>query len=229
MPRYLVLGMGKTGLSIAQHLNKNEINAIYFDTRINPPELEAFKKSFNEADIYLVDHNNLPEDIDTIVVSPGINDDHPIIQLAIQRNIQILSDIDLFVRSTKKDFIAITGSNGKSTVTELVSFICNNGNLKASAGGNLGRPALDLLDDKVDIHILELSSFHLHRCQYLPAKVAVLLNISKDHLDWHGSEENYRNSKYRILKDALSSVYNRNLGDVVEYLNVNLKLTFVNN
>jgi UDP-N-acetylmuramoylalanine--D-glutamate ligase len=229
MPRYLVLGMGKTGLSIAQHLNKNEINAIYFDTRINPPELEAFKKSFNEADIYLVDHNNLPEDIDTIVVSPGINDDHPIIQLAIQRNIQILSDIDLFVRSTKKDFIAITGSNGKSTVTELVSFICNNGALKASAGGNLGRPALDLLDDKVDIHILELSSFHLHRCQYLPAKVAVLLNISKDHLDWHGSEENYRNSKYRILKDALSSVYNRNLGDVEEYLNVNPKLTFGNN
>ena len=229
MPRYLVLGMGKTGLSIAQHLKKNEINAIYFDTRINPPELEAFKKSFNEADIYLVDHNNLPEDIDTIVVSPGINDDHPIIQLAIQRNIQILSDIDLFVRSTKKDFIAITGSNGKSTVTELVSFICNNGDLKASAGGNLGRPALDLLDDKVDIHILELSSFHLHRCQYLPAKVAVLLNISKDHLDWHGSEENYRNSKYRILKDALSSVYNRNLGDVEEYLNVNPKLTFGNN
>ena len=226
MPRYLVLGMGKTGLSVAQHLNKNEINAIYFDTRINPPELEAFKKSFNEDDIFLVDHNNLPEDIDTIVASPGINDDHPIIKLAIQRNIQILSDIDLFVRSTKKDFIAITGSNGKSTVTELVCFICNNGNLKASAGGNLGRPALDLLDDKVDINILELSSFHLHRCKYLPAKVAVLLNISKDHLDWHGSEENYRNSKYRILKDALSSVYNRNLEDVNRYLNANPKVTF---
>ena len=102
MPRYLVLGMGKTGLSVAQHLNKNEINAIYFDTRINPPELEVFKKSFNEADIYLVDHNNLPEDIDTIVVSPGINDDHPIIQLSIQRNIQILSDIDLFVEVQRK-------------------------------------------------------------------------------------------------------------------------------
>ena len=131
-----------------------------------------------------------------IVDERGITNRDPI-----PYSIEIISDIDLFVENVTSDFVVITGSNGKSTVTELLSLMCKKAKIKASAGANLGRPALDLLNDKVDLYILELSSFHLHRCQQLPAKVALLLNISNDHLDWHDGEINYHQSKYRIYKD----------------------------
>ena len=227
MIRYLVFGMGETGLSVARHLKKMNIQAVYYDTRLNPPNLPSFEKIISKSDVILGNFNDrLFENIDCLVVSPGLSDKEPLIQKALQLGIKIISDIDLFVESVTKDFVVITGSNGKSTVTELLSLMCKKSNIKVSAGANLGRPALDLLKDNADLYLLELSSFHLHRCQKLPAKVAVLLNISNDHLDWHGSEKNYHQAKYRIYKEALSSVYNRNLKGCLSHLNSNPKISF---
>ena len=227
MIRYLVFGMGETGLSVARHLKKMNIQAVYYDTRLNPPNLPSFEKIISKSDVILGNFNDrLFEDIDCLVVSPGLSDKEPLIQKALQLGIKIISDIDLFVENVTKDFVVVTGSNGKSTVTELLSLMCKKSNIKVSAGANLGRPALELLKDNADLYLLELSSFHLHRCQKLPAKVAVLLNISNDHLDWHGSEKNYHQAKYRIYKEALSSVYNRNLKGCLSHLNSNPRISF---
>lgn len=227
MIKYLVFGMGDTGLSVARHLKKMNIQAVYYDTRLNPPNLPLFKKFISNSDVILGNFNDqLFEDIDRLVVSPGLSDKESLIQKALKLGIEIISDIDLFVENVTKDFVVITGSNGKSTVTELLSLMCKKSNIKVSAGANLGRPALDLLNDDADLYLLELSSFHLHRCQKLPAKVAALLNISNDHLDWHDSEKNYHQAKYRIYKEALSSVYNRNLKGSFEYLNNNPSISF---
>ena len=227
MIRYLVFGMGDTGLSVARFFEKMAISAKYYDTRLNPPNLFLFNQLSSKPEIILGDDTEkLLENIDRMIVSPGLSDKEPLIQKARQIDIEIISDIDLFVENVTSDFVVITGSNGKSTVTELLSLMCKKAKIKASAGANLGRPALDLLNDKADLYLLELSSFHLHRCQQLPAKVALLLNISNDHLDWHDGEINYHQAKYRIFKEALFSVYNRKLKESLKYINKNPSINF---
>ena len=158
--KYFVVGMGKTGLSVANFLKRNNENAIYFDSRKNPPQLDDFKKLFTKKNIFLekIETENI-DDVTHVIVSPGINDNNDLLKIFRKNNIPILSDIDLYVENSAKSFVAITGTNGKSTVTELVSFLCNNAGVKSSAGGNLGTPALDLIDDDAELHILELSVF----------------------------------------------------------------------
>jgi UDP-N-acetylmuramoylalanine--D-glutamate ligase len=204
-----VLGLGATGLSIARYLRRNEIDAIFFDTREEPPGVEELDDLWPDAELMLGDVS-LPKKIERIIASPGIPDSHPLIASARKAKLEVLSDIELFAREAKAPFIAVTGSNGKSTVTTLLFHMCNAAGLDVYAGGNLGEPALDLLDKKQpDIYVLELSSFQLQRTSKLPAEVAVLLNISLDHLDWHASEKEYRSSKYRVYREAKAAVINR--------------------
>jgi UDP-N-acetylmuramoylalanine--D-glutamate ligase len=154
-----------------------------------------------------------------IVVSPGIADSDDFLQSARKAGVEIVSDIELFVQESTAPLIAITGSNGKSTVTTLLSLMCLAAGRNALAGGNLGVPALDLLaEDEPDFYLLELSSFQLQRTSHLPAKVAVLLNVSADHLDWHASEDEYRQAKYRIFNEAEAAVVNRADEDVDKHL-----------
>ena len=144
--KYLVFGLGKTGLSIARHLFKENIDAIYYDSRSEPPEKELFEELFGKENIFLADYEeSILENVTAIVVSPGISDQNKLLKLGLKKNIKIISDIDLYVESSSRDFVTVTGTNGKSTVTELISYICNKSKIKASAGGNLGIPALDLL------------------------------------------------------------------------------------
>ena len=225
--KYMVFGLGKTGLSVAKYLRRNNIDAIYYDTRINPPNLNELKAIIPESKIFLGDCAQfLLTDVDRLVVSPGLNNNEPLIQKANNLGIEIISDIDIFVENTIQEFVVITGSNGKSTVTELLLLMCMKAKIEAVAGANLGKPALDLLSENIDIYLLELSSFHLARCHHLPAKVAALLNISNDHIDWHGSEENYHQAKYRIYREAISSVYNRNNSKSLDYIGDRLNLSF---
>ncbi|MDJ0748550.1 MAG: UDP-N-acetylmuramoyl-L-alanine--D-glutamate ligase [Woeseiaceae bacterium] len=205
----LVVGLGTTGLSIARYLKRNDGNAIFFDSREEPPGLDTLNDVWPDADVLLGDVD-LPEGIDRIVASPGIPDGHPVLREARRRGLEIISDIELFARDAEKPFIAVTGSNGKSTVTTLLYHMCRADGRNVLAGGNLGEPALDLLDGEApDIYVLELSSFQLQRTATLPAEVAVLLNISPDHLDWHADENEYREAKYRIFADANAAVVNR--------------------
>jgi UDP-N-acetylmuramoylalanine--D-glutamate ligase len=207
----LVFGLGATGLSIARFLKRSGRAARYVDSRENPPGLEELGKIDKGADVVLgAATNRVLKDIARVIVSPGIASNEPLLKQARQASVEIVSDIELFVREAKAPFAAITGSNGKSTVTTLLSLMCSAAGKKVLSGANLGKPALDLLAEETpELYVLELSSFQLLRTKTLPAAVAVLLNISADHLDWHGSEPEYRAAKYRIFRQAKSAVFNR--------------------
>lgn len=205
----LVAGLGATGMSIARYLRRNNIGATFFDSREAPPGLTELEEIYPQADI-LLGVTELPNGIERIIASPGVPDSNPLLTKAIGEKIELISDIELFARDARAPFVAVTGSNGKSTVTTLLYQMCRADGREVLAGGNLGEPALDLLSQETpDVYVLELSSFQLHRTQHLPATVAVLLNISPDHLDWHRDEHEYRDSKYRVYREAEAAVINR--------------------
>jgi UDP-N-acetylmuramoylalanine--D-glutamate ligase len=205
----LVVGLGATGLSVARYLRRADLTATFFDSRDEPPGIDELAKISPAAKI-LLGGNTLPKGIERVIASPGVSDSHPVLKKALKKKLEIVSDIELFVREAEAPFVAITGSNGKSTVTTLLYHMCQADGREVLAGGNLGEPALDLLDqDTPDVYVLELSSFQLHRTQNLPAQVAVLLNVSPDHLDWHADEDEYRQSKYRVYREAKAAVVNR--------------------
>jgi UDP-N-acetylmuramoylalanine--D-glutamate ligase len=205
----LVLGLGATGLSVARYLRRKDIDAVFADSRDEPPGLDDLDKEWPDAEV-LLGASKLPGNAGRIVVSPGIADSDPILIAARKAKLEVISDIELFAREARVPFVAITGSNGKSTVTTLLYYMCRAAGRSVLAGGNLGQPALDLLNqDEPDFYVLELSSFQLQRTESLPAEAAVLLNISPDHLDWHASEDEYRESKYRIFREARAAVINR--------------------
>jgi UDP-N-acetylmuramoylalanine--D-glutamate ligase len=205
----LVMGLGKTGLSIARYLKRQDVDAIFYDSREEPPGLDELEELFPDAEVRL-GNDKLPRGVTRVIASPGIPDSHTLLEKARKKNVEIVSDIELFARDAKKPFVAITGSNGKSTVTTLLYHMCRADGRDVLAGANLGEPALDLLAaDEPDVYVLELSSFQLQRTRSLPAEVAVLLNVSPDHLDWHASEDEYRAAKYRIFDEAAAAVVNR--------------------
>ena len=207
----MVFGIGDTGLSIARYFLRKNVDAVYFDSRDEPPGLENLKEIAPDSEVILgkLTKKKL-KGVKRVIVSPGIADSDAMMTKARKADVNIVSDIELFVEDADADFVAVTGSNGKSTVTTLLALMCGAAGKQALAGGNLGQPALDLLaEDKPDLYVLELSSFHLQRTPDLPAKVAVLLNVSPDHLDWHKSEEEYRNAKYRVFAEASTAVFNR--------------------
>lgn len=207
--RDLVLGLGATGLSIARYLQRNKRDAIFFDSREEPPALGELEALWPDAET-LLGEVDLPDNISRVIASPGIEDKHELLEAARQAKLEVISDIELFARETQAPFVAVTGSNGKSTVTTLLYHMCQAAGRDTLAGGNLGEPALDLLDaDTPELYVLELSSFQLQRTASLPAKVSVLLNVTPDHLDWHADEDEYREAKYRIFREAQAAVINR--------------------
>jgi len=210
-PKTLVYGLGNTGLSVARYLVRRGEQALYLDSRKEPPGLPALKSLLPDAQVVV---GRLPDtcldQLERAIVSPGIAESDAELERLRRQGIDIVSDIELFVDAAPAGFVAVTGSNGKSTVTTLIAEMCEAAGVSVLAGGNLGRPALDLLDDDVpDVYVLELSSFQLQRTRRLPARVSVLLNIAADHLDWHRSADEYRAAKYRIFDQAGSAVINR--------------------
>lgn len=216
----LVYGLGSTGLSVARFLARNNQVARYVDSRAEPPGIDDLRDICGDAETFVGETpKKLLKNTSRIIVSPGISDSDAYLQAARDAGIDVVSDIELFVHEAKAPIVAVTGSNGKSTVTTLLSLMCEAAGRKGLAGANLGVPALDLLDeDQPDFYLLELSSFQLQRTANLPAKVAVLLNISPDHLDWHADEDEYRRAKYRIFDQAEAAVVNRADDEVWQHL-----------
>jgi len=206
----LVLGLGATGLSIARYLRRNNDDAMFLDSRDEPPGMDELNSVWPGANVVLGEMK-LPRNVGRVIVSPGIEDSHELLKKARKKKLEVVSDIEIFAREVQAPFVAVTGSNGKSTVTTLLFHMCRAAGREVLAGGNLGAPALDLLcEAKPDVYVLELSSFQLHRTKSLPAAVAVLLNVTPDHLDWHADETEYRQSKYRVYNEAHAAVVNRN-------------------
>ncbi|SUB36250.1 UDP-N-acetylmuramoylalanine--D-glutamate ligase [Pasteurella multocida] len=145
---------------------------------------------------------------DLIIISPGLAVKTPEIQTALAAGIEVIGDIELFCREAKKPIIAITGSNGKSTVTSLVAHMVNAAGLKVGMGGNIGIPALSLLEQAHDMYVLELSSFQLETTYSLKATSATVLNISEDHMNRYVDLEDYRQAKLKIYHHAQTAVIN---------------------
>ncbi|MDP1573713.1 MAG: UDP-N-acetylmuramoyl-L-alanine--D-glutamate ligase [Coxiellaceae bacterium] len=197
---HLVIGLGETGFSCIKYLRAKNIPVVVADTRDNPPHLADCRKQFPEVEIHL---GKLSEALSlkaaTIVVSPGISLEEPCIQKAREKNIPIVGDIELFVRDVKAPIVAITGSNGKTTLTTLMGELINHAGKKAIVCGNIGMPVLDVLAQEIpDFYVLELSSFQLETTYSLCAKVAILTNLSPDHMDRYETLDDYLAAKQRV-------------------------------
>ena len=207
----VVLGLGATGLSCARYLYRCGLTFTVVDTRANPPGLEALMREMPQVPVFL---GEVPaavvENAGELIVSPGLGLDQPLVVKAVAAGVDVVGDIDLFVREASAPVIGITGSNAKSTVTELVGQMARESGLKVAVGGNLGTPALDLLSDDCELYVLELSSFQLERAGHLNLAVATVLNISADHLDRHGNLPSYHRAKHKIFAGCQKAVVNKN-------------------
>lgn len=203
----VVAGLGISGVSAVNFLHENGYRVAVTDSREVPPGHEqipaAVQTSFGQLD------QDLLLQAEEIVISPGLDPQQPAIQAAIAKGIPVISEIQILRRATDKPIVAITGSNAKSTVTTLIGLMAQDAGVKVAVGGNLGRPALDLTHDDPDVYILELSSFQLEATSSLNAEVAVVLNMSEDHLDRHGDMAGYHAAKHRIFQGVKKVVYNR--------------------
>lgn len=200
-----ILGFGVTGQSVARFLLAQGIAPRVFDTRENL----VLPEEFVDLDITW---RAKPQDMAscaTAYVSPGLSLASCELEAARAAGVRLRSDIDLFFDHVPAPVLGITGTNGKSTVTTMVEHVLRASHVAAAAGGNLGLPALDLLDDEVQCYVLELSSFQLQRSEILPLRAATVLNISADHIDMHGDYANYVASKRRIYDAAAYKVWNR--------------------
>ncbi len=212
----LVLGMGATGASCARYLARRGVSAMFADTRRAPTGIIDIRRAMPEADVRTGSMPaDIPKAVSRLVVSPGLPMETPLIQLALQQGVEVLSDIDLFIAECTQPLLAVTGSNGKSTVASMVAAILDAAGWKVGVGGNLGPPALDLLELKADVYVLELSSFQLERSHELPAAAAVILNIATDHLDQHLTGESYTAAKARIYRACQTAVLNRDAPTVM--------------
>ncbi len=205
----VVIGLGVTGLSCARYLQRQGLPFSIWDTRTEPPGLETVRKELPDVPLYL---GEAPSEIlnsaSELVVSPGLPLDLPALIAARDQGAALLGDIDLFCREAAAPVIGITGSNAKSTVTELLGEMARAAGRRVAVGGNLGTPALDLLSDDVELYVLELSSFQLERALPLNLAVATVLNVSPDHLDRHGTLSNYHAAKHRIFRGCQHAVFN---------------------
>jgi UDP-N-acetylmuramoylalanine--D-glutamate ligase len=206
----IVVGLGKSGMSLVRFLARQGLAFAVVDTRANPPELANLREQFPQVDVRC---GELDVDFlcraSELLVSPGLALSTPALQQAAARGVKLSGDIDLFARYAKAPIIAITGSNAKSTVTTLVGEMAVAAGKKVAVGGNLGVPALDLLSDDIELYVLELSSFQLETTDQLNAEVATCLNISEDHMDRYASLAAYHLAKHRIFRGARQVVVNR--------------------
>ena len=205
-----VVGLGATGLSCVRFLHSKGIEFFVVDSRENPPGLAEAKKLCPADKIFTGDLSVLETlGVSELYVSPGIALSTPVLKRLAESGVAMRGDIDLFCDYTETPFIAITGSNAKSTVTTLVAELLNACGKKALAGGNLGLPALDLLSTSADFYVLELSSFQLETTHALKADLACLLNVSEDHMDRYQDLYEYQRVKQKVYRGCKAAVCNK--------------------
>ncbi len=199
-PNTLIVGLGKTGLSCARFLTAQGVPLAVTDSRVQPPGLIELQQNLPDIAVFVGGFDPAAfAAAQQLVVSPGVSLREPLIAEAMLRGTPVLGDIELFARYAKAPVVAITGSNGKSTVTTLVAEMAKSAGLTVRVGGNLGTPALDLLEAvEPDLYVLELSSFQLETTASLSAAAAVVLNISVDHMDRYQNMGEYIAAKERV-------------------------------
>ncbi|MDG6881712.1 UDP-N-acetylmuramoylalanine--D-glutamate ligase [Phocoenobacter uteri] len=201
-----IIGLGKTGLSCVHYFSDKKVNLQVMDTRTHPKGVDELPENVQLHTGSLNLEWLLRSDL--VVISPGLALTTPEIQAVLKAGIEVVGDIELFCREAKAPIIAITGSNGKSTVTTLTAEMVKQAGLKVGMGGNIGIPALSLLEKECDMYVLELSSFQLETTYSLKAKAATVLNISEDHMDRYNALEDYRLAKLKIYENAENVIVN---------------------
>ena len=206
----IIIGLGKTGLSCARFLAGRGEQFTVVDSRTSPPELDRFRQDYPDATLYLGDFDaQLLASARMLIISPGVPADHPAIRHAVENGAELVGDIELFARYATAPVIAVTGSNGKSTVASLISAMINAAGFNVCLGGNFGTPALSFLDKSPpDFYVLELSSFQLETVSSLNAIAAVVLNVSADHMDRYQGLDDYTQAKQRIYAGSGCMVIN---------------------
>ena len=197
----LIFGYGATGKSVESYFQKNKIEYfIHDDKKLDIENHLIFdKKKFNE--------------IDEVVISPGIKPSHPLVSEINSQGLTINTDIDLFNKVYKGKIIGVTGTNGKTTFVNLLTEYLNSHQIKSIAVGNVGKSPLEIVGDDYEYVVMELSSFQLYYLNNLILFKAIVLNIFEDHLDWHSDFEDYSNSKLKILK-FITNNENRSLQEL---------------
>ena len=198
----VVAGLGMTGQACLRFLLQQGQAVKAWDSRTSaqlPDDLSVVLEKGEVSDTFF-------NDVQEMVVSPGISVAHPVVEKARREGVSVIGDVELFSRYNKARLAGITGSNGKTTVTLLTTHILNTCGLYACAAGNVGKPVLDTLGGGHDIVVLELSSFQLETVSSLPLDAACIMNISDDHLDRHGTLAAYQAAKQRIYNNATHAV-----------------------
>lgn len=205
----IVVGLGITGLSCVRYLKSKGHSVEVVDSRENPPGLDSCSAEFPNVQVHCGSFDvDLLSSAAQLIVSPGVAISEPAIKEAQRRGVRVTGDVDLFSQLANAPVIAITGSNGKSTVTTLVAEMAKQAGIKVAVGGNLGTPVLDLLDEDVELYVVELSSFQLETTQQLNALAATILNISEDHMDRYSSKLAYLQAKQKIFKGCRYVIVN---------------------
>ncbi|UFN58006.1 UDP-N-acetylmuramoyl-L-alanine--D-glutamate ligase [Microbulbifer celer] len=215
--RKVVIGLGATGQSVVRFLLRQGSAPVVVDSRAQPPALDQFRAAYPDVPVECgaLNRGTLLA-ASEIIVSPGIALAEPAIAEAVAADIPVVGDIELFARELAKcarppKVIAITGSNGKSTVTTLLGQMAEHAGVAVKVGGNIGVPVLDLLAERElpELFVLELSSFQLETTYSLAPDVATILNISADHMDRYPTLGAYHQAKQRIYRNAQQLVINR--------------------
>ncbi|WKD48630.1 UDP-N-acetylmuramoyl-L-alanine--D-glutamate ligase [Microbulbifer spongiae] len=214
--RTLVIGLGATGKSVVRYLLRMGYAPVAADSRDHPPGLEGFRREFPQVPVETGSLN--PDTVlaaSEIIASPGIALAEPVLQRAMSDGIPVIGDIELFARALSREktsvkLAAVTGSNGKSTVTTLLGRMAEASGKTVRVGGNIGVPVLDLLQGPIpQLFVLELSSFQLETTYSLAPTVATVLNLSADHMDRYPSMVEYHRAKQRVYRHAQQFVINR--------------------
>lgn len=199
----LVIGLGASGRAAFSYLRRRGWQVLYTDR-------DAERADFSIDDWVSPEHleSRLPV-IDRVVVSPGVRPDWYPVRLVRERGLPIVSEIELFAESAQAPVLAVTGTNGKSTVTSLLGHMAGCAGINVAVGGNLGTPALELLSPTIELYVLELSSFQLEATMSLHTLASVVLNVDADHLDRYVDLSSYAQAKARIYNHAQFAVANR--------------------
>lgn len=200
--KVLVLGLGRSGVSAAEYLVQRGADVLLSEFAEVDEKKQELAEKLRNLGVRVETGGHSEEAMshsDIVVVSPGIAPSTDIIQKLEEGGKELISDVELAFRETRIPFIGITGTNGKSTTCALVSHILATAGLKAPACGNFGVPILDELQKKPDYLVVEVSSYQLHYCKQLAPQVGVWLNLTPDHIDWHGNLDRYTEAKQKLF------------------------------
>lgn len=227
----IIFGLGETGLSVARFLKRRGEHFVLVDTRDIPPNMALINEMFPETQqVFGAKKDFDISSFNQLVISPGLSHKEQLVEKAIASGISVIGDIELFSRHAEAPIIAITGSNGKSSVVTLVTEILQEAGYVVACGGNIGIPALDLLADPIpDYYVLEVSSFQLESVVNFAPEIAAVLNLSEDHMDRYDCFDDYVAAKLNIAKNAKHLVTHFNESPRMSGLSIDGFVTFSSN